>query len=251
MVKASVLTALPPPQIQPPILLWGTQQQQKSHSERQIENSCLFWGMESDKKGLLHPLSVICDNVQSPWDGHCATSVPQCGSTCGTAGPALPTGNKEGRATNPKATWHCCHFSQVLLRKVLPTPWKRQRWESTEGAARIPAFNFLPTAEPIGPAGKITPLIALPEQTLWFQCLSCPQLPWPLAFPLGESSRKRSSIAPAKGQWPWCGTEPYRQFLALDSRGRKTSTSCKERTLHLNCQNCLPKVQETEKVFVE
>lgn len=82
------------------------------------------------------------------------------------------------------------------------------------GAARTPGFSLLPAAEPVGPAGKITSLIALARAHPDLSVSAAPQLPMPLAFPLGESSRKRSSIAPARGQWPWCGKEPQRQLLA-------------------------------------
>lgn len=186
------------------------------------------------------------------------TVPPQCRNAAAPAGlrepagPALPTGNKEGRATNPRATWHSASLAKCCCKRFYQHLERGSDGNPQRGGCQNPCVQFSPNSRTNRSCRQNnTPYCTGQSSHSDFSVSAAPQLPWPLAFPLGESSRKRSSIAPARGQWPWCGTEPHRQFLALDSRGRKTSKSCKERTLHLNCQNCLPKVQETEKVFVE
>lgn len=101
--------SLPPQWTQPFTLPRGTHHQQKSHSKWQTEISCLFWGRESDKNGLVHRLWGLCGNVQSLWDGHCASPwPPQCRNAAAPAGlqepagPALPAGTKRDEPPTPE-----------------------------------------------------------------------------------------------------------------------------------------------------
>lgn len=224
--------------------------QQKSHSEWQTEISCLLWGRESDKNGCLHPLWVLCGHAQCPWDGGCGSpGTPQCRNAAAPAGlrdPRCPLGTE--RDEPPAPQWHgtagssakCKRFNQHLVRGGNGNPQR--------GSCQNPWVQSSPSSRTGGSCRQnIVPYCSGP----YLSVSAAPQLPMPLAFPLGESSRKRPSIAPVRGQWPWCGKEPQRHLLAFDSRGRKPRKSFKERTLHLNRQNCLPKVQENEKIFVE
>lgn len=184
-----------------------------------------------------------------------ATSMPQCGSaraTAGACGARAARWEQRGTSHQPHE-WHgtgslakcrCERFYQRLVRGSDGNPRR--------GGCQNPWVQFSPNSRTSRSCRQNNvPYCSGQSSHSDFSVSAAPQFPRPLAFPLGESSRKRSSTAPARGQWAWGGTEPHRQFLALDSRGRKTSKSFEERTLHLNCQNCLPNVQETEEIFVE
>lgn len=205
----------------------------------------------------MHPLWVFCGNVQPPGDGPCASPwPPQCRNAATPAGltaePAGPAGNKEGRATSPTVTWHSWQLNQCPCEGFYQHLVRGGNGNPERGGCQNPWVQFSVNSRASRSCRQNNaPYCSGQNRNPDLSVSAAPQLPRLLAFPLGDSSRKRSSIAPVRGQWPWCGTELHRQFLAFDSRRRKTSKSLKERTLHLNCQNCLPKVQETEKVFVE
>lgn len=122
-------------------------------------------------------------------------------------------------------------------------PCKRQCWESTErGLPEFPGFNFPPTAEPAGPAHKIMPLIALARAaTPNFSVSAVPQLPRPLAFPLGESSRKRSLIVPARGQWHGAAQNHTGNSWLWTAEERKQSNLLKREHFTLTAKTVSPK----------
>lgn len=183
----------------------------------------------------------------------CGAPVPQCGNACGTdCGACGACWEQRGTSHQPHSDMAQLAAKPMSVWRVLPTPRERRQWESTERRLPEPLGSiFVNSRASRSCRQNNAPYCSGQNRNPDLSVSAAPQLPRLLAFPLGDSSRKRSSIAPVRGQWPWCSTELHRQFLAFDSRRRKTSKSLKERTLHLNCQNCLPKVQETEKVFVE
>lgn len=120
----------------------------------------------------------------------------------------------------------------VSVQKVLEKPFKGQAIGIRgKRAATTPGFHFPLTAN--RPAGKIMSFIPLARAAPWFRepsVSAAPQVPRPLAFPLGKGSGKRSFIASATWQRARWGTEPQRQFSAFDSRIRKRSKPFKEGT---------------------